>query len=494
MSSMKNIDRSTIYRRRQAFFAQYDALCAENVETGSGLEKHEILSLLMVKKGEGFDLAHIAENTGLSVQQVEALGEATDCLDVYIQTLRPLPSVQGVSSLPVGLRMFIATDPLLMAAHIDELIVDNCAVLEQLARNIRLSKAHIDTLLSFQDVHVLRVLAEHPNLTASQINELIDDGDEELLEIVARHPNLTNQNINKLLELEDLRVLWALAEHPSLTTEPYSYSHIDWLIDVEDEELLKIVAKHPSLTPRLLSRLIDDEDMDLLEIVARHPNLTTENIDEILKLHDDIIVLRILAAHPNLTAAHINQLIDGGDEELLEIVAKRSDLTEAHIDRILKAGSVNARYALIRNPNLTQKHMDRLLEDEDYGVATGMGGHCAAALVAKNSKKGESSMSKKVCTGLDGNEYVFDQDRSQQWPEDTVFDGNSHVSCATGSQWTHEGLYLTAGGRWIKESWGSSGEGSSFNEITAKDAVIWFVKNNAEIPDELQAALKEVEI
>jgi hypothetical protein len=382
----EQLDPSTIYQRRQAFLAQYQALCSENVATGSGLENHEILSLLMVKKGEGFDLAHVAENTGLSVQQVEALGEATDCLDAYIQILLPLPSVQGVSSLPAGLRMFVATDPLVMEAHIDELIrVDDCAVLERLARNIRLSEAHIDTLLSFQDVHVLRALAEHPNLTDDQIDELIDDEDEELLGIVAKHPNLTE-------------------------------AHID--------------------------RLIHDEDEELLEIVAQHPSLTTWNIDEILRLHDDIIVLRILAEHPNLTAAHIAQLINNGDSELQEILAKHP-----------------------------------------------------SAKVQRQPK--EISMTMKTCKGLDGKEYVFDADesRSQRWSEDTFHDGKNNVSCATGSQWCHEALYLTASGRWIRESWNSIGDGhSGFGEILPREAAIWLVKNNHSIPDELQTVLREVEI
>jgi hypothetical protein len=43
----------------------------------------------------------------------------------------------------------------------------------------------------------------------------------------------------------------------------------------------------------------------------------------------------------------------------------------------------------------------------------------------------------------------FDDDKATRYDEDTEFDGSNHISVATGTQWDHQGLYRTAGGRWV---------------------------------------------
>ena len=47
----------------------------------------------------------------------------------------------------------------------------------------------------------------------------------------------------------------------------------------------------------------------------------------------------------------------------------------------------------------------------------------------------------------------FDRSTAESWGEDTRWDGSNHVSIATGSQWDHEQLYQTAGGRFVLYRW-----------------------------------------
>lgn len=43
----------------------------------------------------------------------------------------------------------------------------------------------------------------------------------------------------------------------------------------------------------------------------------------------------------------------------------------------------------------------------------------------------------------------FTREKATTYGEDTEWDGDNHISKATGSQWDHETLYRTAGGRWV---------------------------------------------
>lgn len=47
----------------------------------------------------------------------------------------------------------------------------------------------------------------------------------------------------------------------------------------------------------------------------------------------------------------------------------------------------------------------------------------------------------------------FDRAKAERFEEATHWDGNNHISHATGSQWDHEELYRTAGGRWVLHFW-----------------------------------------
>lgn len=71
-----------------------------------------------------------------------------------------------------------------------------------------------------------------------------------------------------------------------------------------------------------------------------------------------------------------------------------------------------------------------------------------------------------------------DADGANSWSEDTRFDGNNHISLATGSQWDHEELWRSAGGRWVI-CWWSQWEGRQdrwyfVDDDAARD---WLLRN-----------------
>ena len=72
----------------------------------------------------------------------------------------------------------------------------------------------------------------------------------------------------------------------------------------------------------------------------------------------------------------------------------------------------------------------------------------------------------------------FDSDSAEQIDEGTYWDGKNRISQATGSQWHHETLYLTAGGRYIVLSTSQwQGETDSVVEISAEKAAVWLSRN-----------------
>ena len=91
----------------------------------------------------------------------------------------------------------------------------------------------------------------------------------------------------------------------------------------------------------------------------------------------------------------------------------------------------------------------------------------------------------------DGSEW-FDIDKARQYREDTTFDGSNNISCATGSQWDHQALYLTASGRWVLNCWSQwAGTLDSWEEIDSESAVTWMIRNgheDEEIVEEAMAA------
>lgn len=74
----------------------------------------------------------------------------------------------------------------------------------------------------------------------------------------------------------------------------------------------------------------------------------------------------------------------------------------------------------------------------------------------------------------------FETSSAECFAEDTRWDGNNHISVATGSQWEHEELYLTRGGAWILHSWSQwQGSRSHYTEISADTARRWLIDQGA---------------
>lgn len=83
---------------------------------------------------------------------------------------------------------------------------------------------------------------------------------------------------------------------------------------------------------------------------------------------------------------------------------------------------------------------------------------------------------------LEGGRW-FDRDGARIFEEDTFWDGHNHISKATGSQWNHEALYRTVGGRWILHTWSQwQGSRESWSEIDDTDAARWLVTNGHDAP------------
>lgn len=70
----------------------------------------------------------------------------------------------------------------------------------------------------------------------------------------------------------------------------------------------------------------------------------------------------------------------------------------------------------------------------------------------------------------------FDTDTATMHDEATRWDGNNHISLATGSQWEHEALYRTRSGAWVLHAWSQwQGAGQSWDTIGTDAAAAWLV-------------------
>ena len=89
---------------------------------------------------------------------------------------------------------------------------------------------------------------------------------------------------------------------------------------------------------------------------------------------------------------------------------------------------------------------------------------------------------------------ILDTDRAtKHWTEDTRWNGNNHISLATGSQWEHETLYRSRKGRFYVEHT-SQWQGSTphVNWVDNQTAVSWLLANGHEVPEELAALAEEI--
>lgn len=93
----------------------------------------------------------------------------------------------------------------------------------------------------------------------------------------------------------------------------------------------------------------------------------------------------------------------------------------------------------------------------------------------------------------------FDTAKATSFAENTRWNGQNHISCATGSQWDHERLYCTPNGNWVL-NWFSQWQGSveKHNQISQEEAIAWLMSqelfndpNIQELPKEIQEAILE---
>jgi hypothetical protein len=94
---------------------------------------------------------------------------------------------------------------------------------------------------------------------------------------------------------------------------------------------------------------------------------------------------------------------------------------------------------------------------------------------------------------LADNRILNTDDIAESWDERTDWDGNNHISCATGSQWDHERLHVTAKGTFVVEHWSQwQGRGGGHYAINDSDAALWLVRNGDDLPATLEDAAWEL--
>ena len=87
---------------------------------------------------------------------------------------------------------------------------------------------------------------------------------------------------------------------------------------------------------------------------------------------------------------------------------------------------------------------------------------------------------------MDNGAVVDTESAVAHWEEATRWNGQNHISRATGSQWEHETLYKSAKGRyWVERT--SQWQGSSPHAffLTAEEAARWLLTNEHELPADL---------
>lgn len=89
---------------------------------------------------------------------------------------------------------------------------------------------------------------------------------------------------------------------------------------------------------------------------------------------------------------------------------------------------------------------------------------------------------------------VIDTDNaSKHWNEITRWNGNNHISVATGSQWEHETLYRSRKGRYYVEhtsQWQGSTPRAEW--VSEQEAARWLLLNEHELPADLAKYESEV--
>lgn len=94
---------------------------------------------------------------------------------------------------------------------------------------------------------------------------------------------------------------------------------------------------------------------------------------------------------------------------------------------------------------------------------------------------------------MDDGTVVKTENATQKWEEGTRWDGNNHISVATGSQWNHQTLYRSRKGRYyIEHTSQYQGSLPHTEWISNHEAARWLLANEEELPAELAALEAEV--
>lgn len=98
-------------------------------------------------------------------------------------------------------------------------------------------------------------------------------------------------------------------------------------------------------------------------------------------------------------------------------------------------------------------------------------------------------------TLTDGTGRWFSTETAEKFKETSYHDGRNFISNATGSQWEHEILFRTKGGRFILNHYSNwQGTSETYEEISAEDAAIWFSKNGLDPHPACLTEFNELEI
>lgn len=103
-------------------------------------------------------------------------------------------------------------------------------------------------------------------------------------------------------------------------------------------------------------------------------------------------------------------------------------------------------------------------------------------------------MAKRIAL-TDGSGKWFSEETADYWKEEGDHDGRNWISRATGSQFEHERLYRTKGGKFILYHWSNwQGKADTYEEISNEAAAVWFSKNGIEPHEACVIEFNELEI
>jgi hypothetical protein len=88
---------------------------------------------------------------------------------------------------------------------------------------------------------------------------------------------------------------------------------------------------------------------------------------------------------------------------------------------------------------------------------------------------------------------VKTENATQHWNEDTYWDGNNHISKATGSQWDHQTLYRSRKGRYYVEhtsQWQGSRDSAEW--VSNEEAARWLLAQGTDLPPALSALESQI--